>query len=136
LWNPALQSYDWAVHDDGTHATTNWTNLYPDALEQMWAVGFGLATGTRATQLVSTFAATHPNWDKPASTDISNGTAGPVEYWPVAGWAMDAAGLTEQAATGAANIRSAELSVARAWPYTPASAGQLTVLLSGGPALA
>jgi hypothetical protein len=136
LWNPVLQSYDWAVHGNGVHQVTSWSNLYPDALEQMWVVGFGLAGSARATQLTATFAQTHPSWDKPAATDYTSGTLQPVEYWPVAGWAMDVAGRTEWAATAAANIRSAALSAARAWPYTPASAGQLTVLLSGGPALA
>ena len=135
LWNAVGQSYDWAVHADGVHQTTSWSTLYPDALEQVWPVAFGLTDSVRGSLLVTTFTQTHPNWDKPADYDLSNGTMQRVNYWPVAGWAMAAAGRTEWAATGAANIRSAEINAGRAWPYTPASAGELAILLTGAPTL-
>ena len=41
LWNPRVDAYDWAVHGDGVHAVTNWSVLYPDAMQQAWAVAFG-----------------------------------------------------------------------------------------------
>ena len=44
LWNSRTQSYDWAVHEDGFHQPTNWSLLYPDALQQAWVVAFGLVT--------------------------------------------------------------------------------------------
>jgi hypothetical protein len=135
LWNAARGSYDWAVHDTGARQTTDWSVLYPDALQQTWAAAFGLTDTTRASQLTSAFVQAHPNWAAPTSSDLTDGRLQAVGYWPVAGWAMDVAGKSEWASTGAASIRAGALSAGRAWPYTPASAGQLAVLLSGGPDL-
>ena len=135
LWNPVLQAYDWAVHADGTHQVTTWSTFYPDALEQTWAVAYGLTDSARASQLIGTFTQLHPYWDQPASIWYSNGSPQPVNYWPVVGWALDAAGQSAAAATGAASIRSGALNAGRAWPYTPGISGQLGVLVSGGPDL-
>ena len=33
LWNASAGAFDWAVHPSGDHVTTNWSQLYPDALE-------------------------------------------------------------------------------------------------------
>jgi hypothetical protein len=132
LWNPATASYDWAVHGSGVHTATNWSVFYPDALEQMWAVAFGL-TDARSTAITSRFGALHPYWDAPTASWAANGQTHAVEYWPVAGWAYAVAGSPAQAALGSAGIRSAALSSSRAWPYTPGIAGQLITLTSGGP---
>jgi hypothetical protein len=134
LWNPATASYDWAVHASGARAATNWSVFYADALEQMWAVAFGLAD-TRASAITSHFGGLHPYWDEPAATWTANGQTHAVEYWPVAGWAFAKAGSSTQVGLGSASIRSGALSSSRAWPYTPGIAGQLIVLTSGGPSL-
>ena len=134
LWNTTTISYDWAVHDTGAHAVTNWSVFYPDALEQMWAVAFGL-TDLKSESITTRFGALHPYWDAPAATWTANGQTQTVEYWPVAGWAYAVAGSPAQASLGAASIQSAALAASRAWPYNPGIAGQLIALTSGGPSL-
>jgi hypothetical protein len=133
LWDSATGAYDWALHADGARQTTNWKVLYPDALQQLWPVAFGLVTGSRASALVTRFAQEQPLWDQPAATALFDSGPQPVGYWPVAGWAFDRVGKSARAAQAAASIRSAALAVARAWPFTTASAGQLIVLETGGP---
>jgi hypothetical protein len=135
LWNTPLEAYDWAVHESGAHDATTWSTFYPDALQQMWAVAAGLTDADRSSQLVTVFTQLHPYWDEPTSTWSLYGQARNVDYWPVAGWALVRAGRTTEAADGAASIRSAAVATGRAWPYTPAHAGQLILLLTGGVAL-
>ncbi len=128
LWNPATRAYDWAVHGNGVRQPTNWSVLYPDALEQVWPVAFGLVKGSRATQLMARFDAAQPNWDRPAATATFAGGPGPVGYWPVAGWAFDRTGNTNRAAVASTRIRAAALAANRAWPFTTGIAGQLIQL--------
>jgi hypothetical protein len=118
LWDPATGAYDWAMHADGARATTNWANLYPDAMEQAWPVAFGLVTGSHAQQVVQHLASSHPEWDS--------------QYWSVAGWAFQAVGLDSTAQTAAASIEAVAKQSNRAWPFTTADAGQLILLESGG----
>ena len=125
LWNPSTASFDWAVHSDGVHQTTDWTNLYPDALEQLWPIAFGLSDPSRTGELLAHFTSAHPAWDDPSSA---------TNYWPVAGWAFDAGGEASAASSGASEIRAAAMSASRAWPYTSGTAGQMIVLITGGPA--
>jgi hypothetical protein len=131
LWNPTVSAYDWARHDGGAQTVTNWANLYSDSMEQAWAATFGLADPARASALLSTVTAAHPQWGQPQATDVSNGTPAPVGYWPVVGWGLLRAGQTGQALTAAASIRTAALGTSRAWPFTTGNAGQLIVLESG-----
>jgi hypothetical protein len=131
LWNPAVSAYDWARHSDGAQLATNWANLYSDSMEQAWAATFGLADFTRAGALLSTVAATHPQWAQPQATDLTNGAPAPVGYWPVVGWGLLRTGQPGQAASAAASIRTAALSTGRAWPFTTGIAGQLILLEAG-----
>lgn len=133
LWNPALASYDWAVNGDGTLQTTDWANLYPDSMEQAWAAAYGLTSTSTASELTRHLAQAHPEWDQPTSPALINGTTGPAGYWPVAGFAFLAAGMPTEAAAGAASIQEAADAAGRAWPFTPADAGNLIVLATGGP---
>jgi hypothetical protein len=135
LWNSATGAYDWALHANGGRQTTNWTILYPDALQQVWPVAFGLVTGTRATALVNRFAVEQPLWDSPAATASFDSGLQPVGYWPVAGWAFGRVGQSARALQGAASIRTAALAATRPWPFTTASSGQLALLETGGPNL-
>ena len=130
LWNASLNSYDWAVHDDGTHVTTNWGVLYPDALQQMWAVAFGLVDTVRAPTLATQFLTAEPNWALPAATAVIGGGSSTVGYWPTAGWALNALG-NSTASTAVGTIRSAALAANRAWPFTTGNAGQLILFESG-----
>jgi hypothetical protein len=123
LWNASTGAYDWAVHSDGTRQATTWSILYPDALEEVWPVAFGLSEGTTASTLVQTFAQMQPSWAIPALSG----------YWPVAGWAFARTGDAATADAASASIRSAALAANRAWPFTTGNAGQLVVLETGGP---
>jgi hypothetical protein len=135
LWNPTVGAYDWAVHEDGARQVTRWNVLYSDALQQMWAVAFGMTTPARSAELADRFLASQPNFDRP--TQLSTFDSGPAVtgYWPVAAWGLQRAGRTARATTAAANLRTAALDTARAWPFTPASAGQLVTLVSADPGL-
>jgi hypothetical protein len=128
LWDPATGSYDWAKHGDGAQQTTNWSILYPDAMQQAWAVAFGLTDATRGQQLMAKFAASQPNWAQPQATaQYDTGTL-PVGYWAPAGWAFARIGQTSVADAAATSIRAAADSVNRAWPFTPADDGELIIL--------
>jgi hypothetical protein len=131
LWDPALGAFDWAA--DGSSTTQNdWSVLYPDDMEQVFAVAYGLATGTRAQQIMATFEASQPNWADPSGDALqsSNGAVSEstVGYWPVAIWALEATGQSGAPAAFARElIEDAAQSASDAWPYTPANAAQLII---------
>lgn len=60
------------------------TVLYPDALEQVWAVAFGLVPRKRAVTLLQRIAALHPELADPAATMVTRSGPQPVGYWPLA----------------------------------------------------
>lgn len=129
LWQPGTSSYDWAVHDDGARTKTDWTSLYPDAMQQVWTMAFGVASSGAGAEILAKFRTQHPYWASPEQVDAKTTDVEP--YWPVAGWAMPSA---ERPAAGR-SILDAALRAERAWPYHPGIAGQVIVLLSGGPDL-
>jgi hypothetical protein len=131
LWDPATGAYDWAVHSDGAHQQTTWSALYPDALEQVWAVAFGAVPQSRAAALLTRFSAAHPLWANPVAMDLVAGSESLIGYWPITGWALDRVGDRADATTAWASIRG--VAGARLWPFTPASAGQLIALIDPGP---
>lgn len=133
LWDPATGAYDWAK--SGSVTTTDWTQLYPDALEQAWIAGSPAIGSARARQLVSTFEQAQPLWDSPAATANVNGGVGPVGYWSVAGWSLLRVGQTGQARAAANSIRTASLAANRDWPFTTGDAAELIVLESGDTSL-
>ncbi len=130
LWDGADGAYDWAVDGNGGRAHTDWGVFYPDTAEQSWAVAFGLAPSATAAQLVQHVLTSHPEWDEPAV--LMAPTAHPSGYWPVIGLALLAAGRTDAAIQGAAQIQAAADSAGRAWPFTPADAANLILLDTGG----
>jgi hypothetical protein len=131
LWDDATGAYDWAKGDGGWVTTTTWSALYPDAMEQAWIAGSPAIDSGRASALLATLQATHPQWDSPAAID-GGATVG---YWPVAGWAFLRAGQTAQAQAAADSIRAAALAANRGWPFTTGVAGELIVLESGDTSL-
>lgn len=133
LWNPAAAAYDWAVFDSGTHQGTNWSVLYPDAMEQAWAVAFGLTSGARAQAIMTHLAVAHPNWDRPAATDLFWSSPAVVGYWPVAGLALVQIGQRSTAATAGGAIQAAAALAKQAWPFTTGVAGSLIQLQSLDP---
>jgi hypothetical protein len=133
LWNPAAAAYDWAVFSSGPHQGTNWSVLYPDAMEQVWAVAFGLTGGARAQAIMTHLGVAHPNWDRPTATDLFSSGPAVVGYWPVAGLALVQIGQRANAAVAAGAIQSAATLAQQAWPFTTGVAGSLIQLQSADP---
>jgi len=132
LWDPSTKAYDWAEGNGGARQATVWSNIYPDALEQLWAVTYGLVPAARATELLTEFQAAQPNWAQPTDQAMERGTSAGVflstiSYWPIGVWAYAAAGQTALATADEASIRSAAAAANYAWPYTPAIAAELIV---------
>ena len=136
LWNPAEGAFSWAVYDSGVRQSTNWSALYPDAMEQAWAVAYGLASPAQAKAITGHLLAAQPAWDRPLAPASVAGSSQPAGYWPVAGWALDNVGRINAASLAMTSIQTAADSTNRAWPFTPATAGGLIILATGGPAVA
>jgi hypothetical protein len=128
LWNPATGAYDWAEHGDGARQRTNWAVLYPDALQQAWAVAFGLTDPGRGALLVARFDAAQPHWDRPTATARYQGGRRRVGYWTPVGWAHARVGERRRTRLAAARIRGAAEAAGRRWPFTPSDAAQLVML--------
>jgi len=139
LWDPATGAYDWAKQANGWQHPTEWSNFYPDAMEEVVAVQWGAVTGGRAQRLMDTFEQDHSDWSSPTAQDdyLSGATVEtqPVGYWPMAGVAFDAVGHTQKASSGVNQILTAAAQVGYGWPYTTGDAGDAIMALSGGPAL-
>ena len=131
LWNPTTGAYDWASHPDGAHQPTNWSQLYPDAVSQVWAVRFGVARSDHARAVLLRFLQTHPHADDPSATDLVNGTVGPAGYWPGLGLALRFAdpGAPSRFLAGTRNQAAA---TARAWPYSVQIAADSIELIAAG----
>jgi hypothetical protein len=135
LWNPATKSFDWAVHGDGVHQTTRWSILYPDGLEEAWAVAYGLVGGQRAVTIVNELNTFQPNWDRPTDQATFDDGTKTVGYWAVAGWALLRVDQRPAARKAAAAIATAATDAKQAWPFTPGDAGELSVLQAASLAL-
>ena len=131
LWNPTTGAYDWASHPDGVHQPTNWSQLYPDAVSQLWAVRFGVASHDRALAVLGRFLQTHPHADNPTGADLINGTVGPAGYWPGLGLALRSVDPT---APGRflAGTRNQAAATSRAWPYSVQTAADSIELIAAG----
>jgi len=141
LWNGANQSYDWAKHLDHDRESVpcRWDILYPDAVEEAWAVAYGVPT-TRAvkTHLMDMFwnPGNHGDWKDPNGEDwyydasaCPNSTCKqPVGYWPLVGLAFIKAGNMAEAAAGARSIHDAAVADDRAKPFSVGWAGMLVRL--------
>lgn len=123
LWNPTTRAYDWAVHPDGSRDPTNWAQLYPDALSQVWAVRYGLVDGARARLLLREFLVAHPETHDPNAIDVVDGTLAPGGYWTGIGTVLGAVdpGAPERYLLGTA---LAAVGSGRAWPYNVRAAAE------------
>jgi len=132
LWNPRRGAYAWAKHGDGARQQTNWNVLYPDAIQQTWAVAFGLVRGARAEALMRRFAREQPRWDRAGSIARFRRPGGwalrAVGYWAPAAWAFARVGDDRRSRRASGRLRAAALRAGRVWPFTPADAGQLVML--------
>jgi hypothetical protein len=138
LWDSSDGAFDWAKADDGTTTSTNWNTLYPDTMEQAWAVGLGLADKAQASAIESHLR--DGAWQHPASTAPfqANGTQvdSTVGYWPLAGLAVGASPTSISPVRGPRNsILSAAVNAQFGWPFTTATMGQLMLLRRTGLAL-
>jgi hypothetical protein len=131
LWNPNTRSYDWAVHGNGVRQPTNWAQLYPDAVSQVWAVRYGLVRRDRVAPLLRQFLAAHPNAHDPNAPDLVDGSVRPTGYWPGLAFALR---TVDPAAPARflAGSRAAAAATGNAWPYSVQIAGDVTVLAAGG----
>ena len=128
LWNPSTQAYDWAVHEDGTRVPADLSALYPDAMEQVWAVAFGLVPQKRATTLLARIKALHPELASPdAALPGGDGTER-VGYWTWAAAAWLAVGDRAEANRLLTAIDTAAAAAGRPWPFTTGNAGQVMVV--------
>jgi hypothetical protein len=125
LWNPSASAYDWAAHDGGGRARADLSVLYPDAMEQVWAVSFGLVPQSRATSLLARIKALHPEL---ASPDATSPDGSPVGYWPWAAAAWLAVGDRAEADRLLTAIDSGSATAGRPWPFSSANAGQIMVV--------
>ena len=113
LWNAATNSYDWARAgaDTSTDTLTDWSVLYPDAFEQMWAIAWDATTSSHAATVLSQFATNQPNWDVPTDTapELTNATVSPAQigYWPFAATAYVAVGDPADDETAATSLQTA-----------------------------
>jgi len=130
LWNPTTRSYDWAVHPSGVRQPTNWGQLYPDAISQVWAVRYGLVRGDRVASLLSQFLLTHPNAHDPTAVDLVDGAMRSTGYWP--GLAFGLRSVDPGApARFLAGARNAAAATGLAWPYSVQIAGDVIRLATG-----
>jgi hypothetical protein len=131
LWNPTTGAYDWASHPDGAHQATNWSQLYPDAVSQVWAVRFGVTRWDHARAVLLKFLQTHPQADNPSAADLVNGTVGPAGYWPGLGLALRFADPTAPSRF-LAGTRNQAAATGRAWPYSVQIAADSIELIAVG----
>ena len=140
LWNPHSGGFNWARASNGTSSAPSWTVLYPDAMENVWAIAYGLAAPSQATSILSHLERMQPWWTEPdqsAPIDTDGGISQQsVGYWPVAGWALTLTGQKNQALNAVVNISAGAAAQQRTWPFTTADAGGLIALQSGWPATA
>jgi len=121
LWDSSDGAFDWGADSLGGNVT-NWTERYPDAEANAWAVGYGLATPSETATIIA-----HLQSDQPSFDVDDGGSSYPVAIWAL--WAAHQAGAAQQAA---AAMASAEGGAGWPWPWTVANMGELIVAQSGG----
>jgi len=129
-WNPSTKAYDWAVHENGARQQTNWAELYPDALSQVWAVRGGLVRGPRSQALLREFLRRHPSAHDPNAVDLNDGTAARGGYWTGIGTVLAAVDPSApRRYLDGTTLASA--GSARAWPYSVQTAADVIHLATG-----
>jgi hypothetical protein len=128
LWDPSTATYGWAKHDSGEVVPADLQVLYPDALEQVWAVAFGLVPRKSAPGLLQRIAALHPELADPTATTTTAWGPDVVGYWPFAAAAWVQVGDLATADRLVTGVDTASTAAGRAWPFTSGTAGQLLVV--------
>lgn len=127
LWDEQAGGYAWAVHPDGRRDRVDWEIRYPDALQQVWAVAFGFAVGSRAQALMDHFVRRHPGWADPLAPAPVDGYARPTAWWVPGVWALLAVHDERSAQEARRHMSATAEGTGRAWPFTSGDAGQLNV---------
>lgn len=136
LWDGASGGFAWAAFPDGATTGVDWHRLYPDTMEEAWAVAFGLATPAQGTAIADAMTADEPQWDQPdAMASMAGNGLSAAGDWPLAAWALEEVGQVGAGEAAAASIWQVA-QTAQYWPYNIAVAAQLIVAESGGPAMA
>lgn len=120
MWDQEAGAYVWAIHGDGTRVPTDWT-LYNDAEQNVFAVAFGFATGSRAAAIMASFELYQPNWDIPAP-----------DYHPIGLWGHDRIGSAVRQQDATDNLVDYSHVNDLAYPYDAISAGLLLLGITGG----
>ena len=131
LYNAEQQGYDWALNADGSRTPLRWSELYPSAVAQAWAVAFGVVDGSEAQSLFARFDQSQP-WDQPATIIATASGSTPVGYWPVGGIAALRAANPARADRALNSIRNAAAAKSNYWPFTIAESGELIMLETDG----
>jgi hypothetical protein len=125
LWDPVSATYAWAKHESGAREAADLRVLYPDAMEQLWAVAFGLVPRKVAPGLVQRIAALHPELADPTATALMGWGTDVAGYWPMAAVAFLEVGDRAGADRVLTGVDTAATAAGRAWPFSSADAGQL-----------
>lgn len=125
LWDDTAQSYIWAVHEsNGARIPTDWAD-YNGALQNVWAVAFGIATGDRAVGIMQAFGTAHPTWFN----------AEPPFYWhgiPV--WAYQRTNnpnAVNEALDGLLDAAATTAPERYAYPFDALAAGTIALAVTG-----
>ena len=113
MWNSSANNFNWVKFWNGSMQTTNWSVLYPDALEQASAAAFHVAAG-HANSLMSTFDLLQAQAAAPAVDG----------YQPLAVIGVEATGNAALGVSEAQAIDAYANATNRAWPFNVAVAGQ------------
>jgi hypothetical protein len=125
LWDPIAGAFDWGVTEGGGRHRADWSLLYPDAMQQVWAVAYGLADQGQAAIVMAHFTGTHPSWAIPDGSSRTPSGLAPNGYWPVALWALRA--VRADISTPLRSLANGAAALTRTWPFTVAVAGELMV---------
>lgn len=123
MWDPRTGSFDWGWSPSRSDPSNVSAALNPDAMSQIWAVAYGLATPTQARALVSQVGSAQPAFDR------ENGSAA---TFPISLWALRNVGQQATATAEEATISETGEQGGWSWPFTTGDGGQLILAESGG----
>jgi hypothetical protein len=120
LWNPqtpTAPAYDWAVNGSGNHDVTRWDKDH-DVEQQLWAVAYGAADGTRANALLDQVNLSDPAWADQSVTG---------RYTALSVVAYQRNGRDAEANAGLYLYAARSQSNSRAWDWDPGYAGMAII---------
>lgn len=123
LWNPAMKTYSFAKHENGTVVAADPSIGYPDAASQLWVMKSKIPSAARSRAIATAISGTLGALSSPEGSWVVNGQSEQVGYWPFASTTYsvlnNAAGLQNFAVHYAAVRQQSH----GAWPYNVGVAG-------------